>query len=147
MANKICCGFGHRLVLENITETLTSELENLIINEQITVFYCAESGDFDSIFCGVVQKLKTKYPYIKAVLIKPYFSNTLNTHKEYYSQFDDVIIPDDISDVHYKSAITARNKWMIDKSDVIVSYIRHNNGGAYTALKYARKKQKACICL
>ncbi|MBE6747102.1 MAG: hypothetical protein E7558_06600 [Ruminococcaceae bacterium] len=46
---------------------------------------------------------------------------------------------------HYKSAYKIRNKNMIDRSDFIVFYVNKNKGGAYEALKYAQKTNKAYI--
>ena len=68
------------------------------------------------------------------------------TNKEYYNSFyDDVIIPNEIIGTHYKSAITARNKWMVDKSDIIIGYTTRKYGGAYTALCHANKCGKRII--
>ena len=103
-------------------------------------------GDFDGIFSSAVRTLKRKYADIKLLLVKPYFSGELNTNKEYYEyMYDEVIIPDVVAGVHPKSAITKRNRWMVEKSDIIVYYIQRDFGGAYTAIKYATKLGKKTI--
>ena len=33
--------------------------------------------------------------------------------------YDEVVIPDVVAGVHPKSAITKRNRWMVEKSDII----------------------------
>ena len=99
--------------------------------------------NFDGSFSAAVRGLKRKYPEIKLILIKPYFSNELNTNKEYYEYtYDDVVIPDILAGVHPKSAITKRNRWMVENSDFIVTYVRSDNGGAFEAKKYAAKLDK-----
>ena len=73
-------------------------------------------------------------------------SNELNTNKEYYNcMYDDIIIPDELAFVHYKSAITKRNRWMIDNSDVVIVYVIRNHGGAYDAMRYAERQNKTII--
>lgn len=100
-------------------------------------------GNFDGSFSAAVRGLKRKYPDIKLILIKPYFSNELNTNKEYYEfTYDDVVIPDVLAGVHPKSAITKRNRWMVENSDFIVTYVYRDFGGAYDTKKYALKLGK-----
>ena len=43
------------------------------------------------------------------------------------------------------AAIKARNRWMVDNSDLIICYIIRNYGGAADAVKYARHKEKRII--
>ena len=103
-------------------------------------------GDFDGMFSSAVRTLKRKYADINLLLVKPYFSGELNTNKEYYEyMYDEVIIPDVVAGVHPKSAITKRNRWMVEKSDIILYYIQRDFGGAYTAIKYATKLGKKTI--
>lgn len=61
--------------------------------------------------------------------------------------FDSVIVPDVVVGIHYKSAITKRNRWMIENSDIVVAYIYREFGGAYNAVKYAKKLNKTIINL
>ena len=141
--NKICSCFGHREVFKDFSCVLSELLEDLILSEGIIEFWVGDMGNFDYKFASAVRILKRKYSNIKLILIKPYFSNELNTNKEYYEHyFDDVVIPDMLSVVHTKSAITKRNRWMVENSDFIVTYVCRDFGGAYSAKKYALKIEK-----
>ncbi len=147
MRNKICCGFGHREVFNNITTEMFERLTELI-EEGFNVFYTGGDGEFDRIFASAIRTLKHKYPYIKLCLIKPYFLQSLNTNKEFYSSaYDEIIIPQELMGCHYKGAIQKRNRWLIDRSDAIIFYVRRNFGGAYTALNYAKKQKKRIFLL
>ena len=67
--------------------------------------------------------------------------NTLNTNKEYYEHYyDEILFPGELEGVHYKAAITKRNRWLIDHVDYLIAYIYKDHGGAYTTLRYAQKK-------
>lgn len=64
------------------------------------------------------------------------------THAEYY---DEIVIPDVIGKAHPKAAITLRNRWMVDTADLIIAYIECEEGGAYSAVKYAKKLNKKVV--
>lgn len=138
----ICCGFGHRDVFQNIDKELCEAVQKAM-EMGCNVFYTGAMGDFDRCFSSAVRKQGKK---IKLVCIKPYMSNELNTNKEYYNcMYDDIIIPDELAFVHYKSAITKRNRWMIDNSDVVIVYAIRNYGGAYDAMRYAERQNKTVV--
>ena len=143
-----CCGFGHRDLYRDIKNEIQITIEHLIIENGITVFLTGGMGDFDSLFSSAVRSCKVSNKDIQLILVKPYFSNELNTNKDYYESFyDDVIIPDEIAGCHYKSAITKRNRWMVEQSDVVLSGVYRDFGGAYDAIKYAHRIQKRVIDL
>lgn len=67
----------------------------------------------------------------------------VNAEKERYEQqYDELIIPLELSEAHFKGAITKRNRWMIDRSDCLIAYVYRDFGGAYAMLQYAGKKNK-----
>ena len=143
MQNKVVCCFGHRNVYRNISDALTSVVEDLITNENAKTFMTGGMGEFDGQFAATVRGLQRKYPDIELLLVKPYFSNELNTNKEYYKiMYDDVVIPDAVAGVHPKSAIKKRNRWMVENSDYIIGFVYRDFGGAYDAIKYAHKLGK-----
>lgn len=142
---KACCGFGHRNVFENISSKLDNAVEEAIA-QGCEMFYTGAMGEFDSLFSSAVRSAKKTYPHIKLICVKPYFTNDINTNGEYYaSLYEDIIIPDEIADVHPKAAIKARNRWIIDNSDIVLIYTVRNYGGAYDALRYAERKSKCII--
>lgn len=139
---KACCGFGHRNVFENISSKIDNTVEEAI-SQGCEIFYTGAMGEFDSLFSSAVRSAKKAYPHIKLICVKPYFTNDINTNGEYYaSLYDDIIIPDELADVHPKAAIKARNRWIIDNSDIVLIYTLRNYGGAYDAKKYAERSRK-----
>ena len=141
----ICCGFGHREVFENIREQVESAVISAI-QRGCNCFYTGAMGEFDSLFSAAVRVAKKDHPNIKLICIKPYMTADINESKEYYtSLYDDIIVPDELAGIHYKAAIKARNRWIIDHSDIIIGYTIRDYGGAYSALKYAEKVGKEVI--
>lgn len=141
-----CCGFGHRTLFTNIELELYQVIEKLITENGVDIFYTGGMGQFDEQFTNAVRKAKLKYNHISIVLIKPYFSNELNTNKEYYNyRYDDVMICEESELVHPKAAIKKRNRWMVDECDFVIGYIQRDYGGAYDAIQYARRMKKQVI--
>ena len=57
------------------------------------------------------------------------------------------ILPEGIETVPKRFAINYRNKWMLDKSDIVVTYVTRNFGGAWRFEQQAAKLQKLIIKL
>ena len=142
---KACCGFGHRNVFENISSKLDNAVEEAIA-QGCEIFYTGAMGEFDSLFSSAVRSAKKVYPHIKLIGVKPYFTNDINTDKDYYTAlYDDIIIPDELAGIHPKAAIKARNRWIIDNSDIVLIYTVRNFGGAYEAKRFAERNGKRLI--
>ena len=142
---KACCGFGHRNVFENISSKLDNAVEEAIA-QGCEIFYTGAMGVFDSLFSSAVRSAKKVYPHIKLIGVKPYFTNDINTDKDYYAAlYDDIIIPDELAGIHPKAAIKARNRWIIDNSDIVLIYTVRNFGGAYEAKRFAERNGKRLI--
>lgn len=130
----------------NIKDKLYGVLEEVIQKRGVKTFYTGGIGESDSCFYSVVKLLKYKYPYIKIILVKYYFTNELNKNRDYYIQaYDSIIIPYELIEKHHKDVIKLRNRWMIDNSDIIVSCVFRDFGGAYEAVKYAINCKKEII--
>lgn len=144
--DRICSFFGHRDVFCDLSNELYKAIETAITEYSITTFYVGDRGNFDRQASGAVLAMKQKYEQIRLVLVLPYFTNKLNEYKEIYeSQYDEIIIPSILDGVHPKGAITKRNRWMVNESELIISYITREFGGAYDTVKYASKRNKRII--
>lgn len=144
-----CTFAGHsKLNGELSSQTLLSALEVLIQSDCTFIFYTGGMGDFDRMGAAAVRQLKTAYPEkrIDLILVLPYQTKQLQYNRDYlYTQYDDIIIPVELLCIHPKAAILKRNYWMIDHSDILLSYISHNWGGAYKSKQYAQKKNISII--
>ena len=141
---KVCTFAGHREVYQaNISEMLDEAISKIINTDDNFRFLVGGMGEFDGMCSSAVRRAKRKYPNkeIRLELVLPYLTHELNENKLYYeTSFDDVVIPIELAGVHYKSAITKRNRWMVEQSDWLIAFIYRDFGGAYTTLRYAEKK-------
>lgn len=116
-----------------------SELSKAIedyINLGISEFFSGGQGRFDRAAALEVYKTKKNYGHIKNILVVPYPDfNIFN--KEL---FDEIIYPENFEKYTYKSAIPARNKYMVNNSDVAICYVNHGWGNAAKTYKIAKRK-------
>ncbi len=114
-----------------------------LINQGITIFYSGGQGGFDKLCAECVYKLKKQYPQIKNYIVIPYLTFTVFDKRI----FDEIIYPEGFEKYHFKAAIPARNKYMLNNSSVAICYVNHDWGGAAKTYKKATKKNLKIINL
>lgn len=141
--SKTCSAFGHRETYARIKEPLTAILEQLITEQDVSCFYTGGMGEFDGIFSSAVRILKRTHPQVRLFLVLPYYTANINKERAFFeSEYDGLVLPSALDGLHYKSAIKARNRWMIEQSDYIITCVYKSRGGAYDAMRYAAAKNK-----
>ena len=76
---------------------------------------------------------------LEMTLVLPYTVKDVEYYQKYY---DNVLIP---IKAHPKAAITLRNKWMVENSNLVLVYVINSHGGAFEAMRYAEKLNKKTI--
>jgi predicted Rossmann fold nucleotide-binding protein DprA/Smf involved in DNA uptake len=82
-----------------------------------------------------------KNEWCDITLVLPYTVTDIEYYESYY---DSVLIPSELRREHPKHAITARNRYMVEISDLVIVYAEHS-GGAYDAMKYAERMGKSVV--
>ena len=140
-----CTFFGHRYVPQKIEPTLRSTLIDLIELHGVDLFYVGNHGEFDAMVRRVLRQLSTKYP-IKYHVVLAYMPEKKDENQ--LITCSDTILPEGIEIVPKRFAINYRNKWMIEHSDFVVTYVVHDAAsGAAQFKKLAERKGKAVIDL
>lgn len=138
--------FGHREIhdLYYLEKTLAPIIKGLMKNEAYVSFLIGRNGDFDEIAASVIKSAQkeTELKNSDLTLVLPYSVSNVEYYERYY---DSIIIPDSLHNVHPKAAITLKNQWMVERSELVIAYVGHRNGGAYKAMKYAQKLNKKVI--
>jgi len=146
---KICCFTGHSDIYEDMTNLknrIRQTAEELILKQGVTEFWCGNYGAFDRLSASAVRSLKQRYG-IKLCLVIPYITKEIEDHKEHYTDFDEIIIADIPENTPKRFFITKNNQYMVNCSDFLISYVRHDWGGAAQTLGYAGKKDIQIIKL
>lgn len=138
--------FGHREIedLLKLDKMLIPVIRELIQTRPYVSFLIGRNGEFDEYAASVIKRLQKELGKENndIALVLPYSVADIEYYENYY---DSIIIPDDIHGVHPKAAITLRNKWMIEHSELVLLYVHSSRGGAYTAMRYAQKLNKKIV--
>lgn len=132
--------FGHKDTPKEIEPTLRTTLVDLIENHGATEFYVGNNGNFDTMVRRQLENLSQTYPITYNVVLA-----YLPTKKSEYDDFTNTIIPEGIETSPKRFAISYRNKWMIQQSDVVVTYVTHSFGGAAQFKELAERQGKTVI--
>lgn len=133
--------FGHRQLSENIRDKLKDKLIELIEEYNDLIFYVGYQGSFDLTVIGVLKELIVEYPQIRICVVLSYLRDA-----EKFKNIE-TIFPDVLDNIHPRFALDRRNKWMVEKSEIIICYINQNFGGAYKFVRLALKRNKTVFNL
>ncbi|CAK7024078.1 MAG: hypothetical protein EUB_02258 [Eubacterium sp.] len=126
---------GHKDCYSVKSEDVRTEIIKLI-DAGVTDFLSGGMGSFDWMCARIVHDLKETYPQINNYLVIPY----LSFHIAEESYFDSIIYPEGFEKYHFKAAIPARNKYLLDHSAYALCYVTHGWGGAAQTYERAIKK-------
>ena len=107
------------------------------------MFYVGNQGNYDFLVRKILRELKTEYPFIRYAVVLAYMPCEKDCSA--YEKCVETIYPEELAGVHPKYAIAKRNRWMIENSDYVVTYITHISGGAANFKKLAEQKQRKVI--
>ena len=140
--------FGHRDFNDHrrIEGTLFQTIRDLLISKVFVEFYIGRNGEFDRFCASVIKRVQDAMgkENSELILVLPYTDKDIEYYEKYY---DYVMIPEAIEKTHPKGAIGKRNRWMVEKSDLLICYVEKQEGGAYTALNFAKKNDKKIVNL
>ena len=140
--------FGHREIddIWGVREQIARVIKTLVQEKAYVTFLVGRNGEFDECAAAAIKRIQTEMgnENNEMTLVLPYKVADLESYEKYY---DNVIIPEAVHGVHPKSAITHKNRWMVEGSDLVIAYVEREEGGAYKAMKYAEKLKKEIINL
>ena len=111
------------------------------IGEKSAEIYLGGYGEFDSFARDCCKKYQAKHPLIELVLVIPYLNAKFDS-----ARYDAVIYPE-IERKLPRFAISYRNQYMVEKADLVIAYIEHAWGGAFTTYQYAKRRGKKIVNL
>ena len=133
---------GHRRVddfyfVENQLDNIISDL---IRTKEYVEFYVGKNGDFDTMVASAIKRAQKRLgkDNNSLILVLPYTVADMEYLEDFY---DEIWIPDELHSVHFKNAITKRNEWFVNNSNLLIAYVLRDKGGAATCLKMAEKQK------
>ncbi len=150
MGNKVCAFTGHR----NVADPLIGERLERVIRELYgdgtELFICGGAVGFDTAAGEAVIRLKSELP-IKLLVAVPFPGQDETFTEEERERYRRLIAEADgvkiISPRRTRDAYLKRNRFMVDKADVCVAYLKRENTGTAYTVRYARSKGKEVIMI
>lgn len=129
-----CTFFGHSQCPD-----LRSELREAVMRlagDGVDMFYVGDNGRFDAQVRSVLSELGLRYGVVLAYLPKGAGAD-----------FGDTMFLEGLELIHPRYAIERRNRWMLERSDYVVTYVHHGWGGAAKFAALAERQGKRMIRL
>jgi len=133
-----CCFTGHCYIspeeMKDPQAVLIKTLTELI-DQGVRDFYAGGALGFDTMAALIVLKLKRKYKHIRLILLLPCKNQTKGwpqTDKNVYDHIlkkaDEVVY---ISEQYYQGCMQARNRALVEHSDICVCFLTKPTGGTW----------------
>ena len=143
--------FGHREVDDPfvIEQQLEAIIRELLHTKEYVEFLVGRDGEFDQLVSSAIRRCKREIRDNNSahVWVLPYVTADFRDHEDDYRAYYDEIEIFNSDGRHYKAAFQARNRNMVDRSDLVVFFVERHEGGAYQTMRYAMQQDKQYINL
>ncbi len=142
---KICALTGHRELPENFdTNALYDTLEKLI-GEGYTYFCCGMAKGFDLVALECLVDLKQRY-HVRIEACIPYAGYEHGMPAAGRKKYEMLLSWCDeknvLSPAFFNGCFLARDRYMVDKADLVLAYCKRATGGAAYTARYAERSGK-----
>lgn len=140
---KNCVFTGHRDLGEDFSKSRLKKTVEALIKAGVTTFYNGMAIGFDLISAETVLSLRKKYPQVKLIACVPcygqekYFSDSdKKRYVKILKKADETVT---LADHYYNGCMQQRDKYMVDRADVMIAYCNKPTGGAAYTVKLYQK--------
>lgn len=133
----ICTFFGHSNAPDNIYPVLEKTIAEVMEKYPGIEFYVGHNGHFDGMARTALKKLSARYTVVLAYI--PGKSDKVLYRDE------ETIYPEGLETAPKRFAISYRNKWLVNNSDMVIAYICHTASRAAEFVKSAEHRGKPVI--
>ena len=142
----VCAFFGHRDTPDTVLPLLRDTVERLIVDCGVDTFYVGREGNFDRMAARVLHQMQQIYPITFAVVL-----SRLPTARDACNDIDGeaypTVFPEAVELGLPRFALDRRNRWMVDRADYVVTYVRYGSGGAAKFQALAARRGKKVLNL
>lgn len=142
--------FGHRMI-DNpfpVEQKLEKIIRELLQSKEYVEFLIGRDGDFDQLVSSTVRRSKRaiRDDNSSLVWVMPYETAEYRDNMEaFHNYYDEVEVCGVSANGHFKGAHQARNRDMVDRSNLVIFYVERKTSGAYQTMCYAKKHNKNII--
>ena len=133
-----CTFFGHSEIRDynEVASKLYDTVYELVEERGVCDFFVGNNGAFDRMALSVLRQISESHNIRYAVVLS--YLNRAEDKKLYKSE--ETIYPELLESTPGRYAIDKRNRWMIDKSQLAVTYVNTCIGGAAKFADVCEKK-------
>lgn len=136
--------FGHRILEAPIMieQHLEPLIRRLLKEKAYVEFLVGRDGEFDLLVASVIRRCKRNLRDDNSALIwvLPYPTAEFRDNEiDFRQYYDDIEIYDSVAASHFRGAHQARNRAMVDRSNLVVFCVQHTQGGAWQTMNYAKR--------
>lgn len=144
--------FGHRQLSDSLAveKKLQAVIQEQLLSKEYVEFLVGRDGEFDQLVSSTVRRCKRdiRDDNSSLVLVLPYeTAEYRNNEQSFHEYYDEIEICAASVEKHFRSAHQTRNRSMVDRSSLVVFFVEHESGGAYTTMRYTEKKDVQIINL
>ncbi len=120
--------------------------KRITVNAAIASTLCEASHKFDTISAQLIIRMRSEFPHIKLALALPCppeqqtLKWTYEQKKEYYEIYKQANYIKIVSKNYTRGCMYARNRFMVDKSGIVICYLRKRSGGTIYTVNYAKEQ-------
>ena len=140
--NKAVCITGHRKISKDLDKNKLKEVLNKLIEREYNVFLIGMAVGFDTLCFQILEEIK-KEREIKIIACIPCKNQDINFNESQKKEYERLIKKADekilISENYTPYCMIKRNKFMVDNSSIVLSYLNTQKGGTANTVQYAIK--------
>lgn len=136
----VCCFFGHRTVTQAVEPRLRTVILQLLdeAGGGLTC-YVGNQGQFDATVHRVLRELQASHSALRYAVVLAYLPAPDRAPPP--DAYADTLYPDGLETVPKRFCIDRRNRWMLNRADVVVCYVASGCGGAAKYVRLAEKRR------
>ena len=142
------CFTGHRFLSKEGKEPLSALLDRVLehlYGKGYRCFVCGGALGFDTLAARRVLALRQAHPDARLVLALPcgdqshaWREKDQQVWEELREAADEVNV---LSPTYYEGCMHVRNRYMVNRSSLVLCYLRHARGGTMSTVGYALREQ------
>ena len=140
---KTCAFTGHRNLEEDFSPRTLKKAIKACIERGVYTFLCGMAMGFDLKAASCVLEMKKKYKQIKLIACIPcnhqekaYTEADKKTYAKLYKKADERVL---LGEEYTRDCMLKRNRYMADRADVLIAYVKRNTGGSAYTVRYFQK--------
>lgn len=143
-----CCFTGHRHIPEDAVSLLRTRLREAIamLHDEmgVTDFYAGGCTGFDTLAAQAVLEYRLEHPAVKLIVVVPHRDQPRGWSEDEQAEYQRILAAASevvcLADHYYNGCMQRRNRYMVERSAVCISYQTKTEGGTASTVKSARAK-------